>query len=67
MRESLRESRPTTKESSATIDIFTFGGGKYNMYKYVGKNWTSIVMDREVWKAEVEAAKFAATKGARSL
>ena len=37
---------------------------EYNMYRFVGRDWTSYVMDREVWREKVGAAKFKATKGA---
>ena len=39
---------------------------EYYMYKYIGKNWVTLVQDREAWSLKVQGAKFIATKGNRS-
>ena len=40
---------------------------EYYMYKHIGKNWTSLVQDRDTWNSKVQVAKYIATKGNRDL
>ena len=40
---------------------------EYCMYKYIGKNWTTLVQDRDTWNSKVQVAKYVATKGNKSL
>ena len=40
---------------------------EYYMYKYIGKEWTTLVLDRDAWKSKIQVAKMVATRGNRSL